>query len=66
METVTALQRHSSRKCAIRSNARIEMTHIGDDYISVKVGGEEYDIDGFAQHIIWELLRRLENKEVTT
>lgn len=45
----------------------IEITHIGEDYIGMQVGGSSPDyyveVGGFEQQIIFELIRRLDRKQ---
>jgi len=48
-----------NRKCELGKGSQIKLTHIGGDYIGVTVDGEYVEIEGFGQHIVWELMTRL-------
>ena len=48
-----------NRTCVLRERDTIKLTHIGGDYIGLEVNGEYVEVGGYAQHIIWELMRRL-------
>ena len=53
-------------ECSVSTTDKIELCHIGGDYIGVKVDNEYFEITGKAQSIIFELLRRmnLRNRQI--